>query len=123
MKLMFFSYLQIGVLQAFAGTLTYFWVLNDYGFTPAQVIFLNQKTGFIPLSTDIYNPDQPNFGNSNTFDSDWSDLIDWGLTGKSNLDLRLYYNGFTTKDYAKCRWNPNDENIPRFYRISPHTNS
>lgn len=123
MRLMSFSYLQIGILQAYAGALTYFWVMNDYGFTPAQTIFLNQRTGFIPLADDVYDPDQPNFGNSNTFDSDWVDVIDWGLAGKSHLDLRLYYESFTRKDWAKCRWDPNDESIPRFYRISPYTNA
>ena len=101
--------------------LAYWWVLNDYGFSPAQTIFLNQREGFIPLATDVYDADQPNFGNSNYFDSDWSDTIDWGLVGKSKVDLRLYYNGFAASDYPKCRWDPNDTSIPHFYRISPHT--
>lgn len=122
MRLMAFSYMQIGVLQTYAGFLTYFWVMNDYGFTPAQTIFLNQRQGFIPNADDVYDANQPNFGNSNVFDSDWSDVIDWGLTGKSSLDLRLYYNTFTSSDWAKCRWDPNDSSVPHFYRISPRTN-
>lgn len=70
-KLLSFAYLQIGVLQSFAGMLTYFFVLNDYGISPSTTIFLNQRHGYFPIASDVYHPDQPNFGNSNFGDSEW----------------------------------------------------
>ena len=53
------------MIQACAGMLTYFWVMNDYGFPIKTLIFLNQELGYIPRPTDVYNPALPNFGNSN----------------------------------------------------------
>ena len=50
--------------------LCYFIVLNDYGFKPHTLPFLNFLTGFYPLDSDIYNPNEPNFGNSNWGNSD-----------------------------------------------------
>ncbi len=64
-KLLSFSYLQIGVIQAFGGMITYFLVMNDYGIKPITTLFLNQRGGYFPDSTDIYHQDLPNFGNSN----------------------------------------------------------
>jgi len=64
-KLLSFSYLQIGVIQAFGGMITYFLVMNDYGIKPITTLFLNQRGGYYPDPTDIYHPDLPNFGNSN----------------------------------------------------------
>ena len=40
-KLLSFAYLQIGILQSFAGMLTYWWVLNDYGIPIGTSLFLN----------------------------------------------------------------------------------
>ena len=40
-KLMCFAYLQIGPLQSYAGMLTYWWVLNDYGIKIGTSLFLN----------------------------------------------------------------------------------
>jgi sodium/potassium-transporting ATPase subunit alpha len=65
MKLLSFAYLQIGVLQSFAGMLTYFWVMNDYGYKPGTLIFLNNRQGYFPKNEDVYDPDKPGFGNSN----------------------------------------------------------
>jgi hypothetical protein len=102
--------------------LTYFYVLNDYGIRPETTIFLNQREGYFPLAGDVYDADQPNFGNTNFGNSEWKGLIDWGLTYQSNVDLRLFYNTLGKSDYSKCRWDPNDSSVPRFYRISPYTN-
>lgn len=38
LKLIFFAYLQIGVIQALAGFYSYFVVLNDFGFSPSFLI-------------------------------------------------------------------------------------
>lgn len=40
-KLMSFTYLQIGWMQALSGMLVYFIVMNDYGFKPWTLIGLN----------------------------------------------------------------------------------
>ncbi|KAJ5078231.1 intein-containing sodium/potassium-transporting atpase subunit alpha precursor [Anaeramoeba ignava] len=41
-KLISFSYLQIGMIQAFASLFTYFVVLGNYGFKPQELLFLNK---------------------------------------------------------------------------------
>lgn len=40
-KLMAFAYLEIGILQSFAGMLSYWWVMNDYGIPIGTTLFLN----------------------------------------------------------------------------------
>lgn len=120
-KLLSFSYLQIGELQAFGGFLTFFWVLNDYGIKPETTIFLNMRAGYYPREDDVYDPDQPNFGNSNFGDSNSLGAITWGLTMQSFVDLRLFYTNLPRNSWSKCRWDPNDESVPKFYRISPFT--
>ena len=60
--------------------LVYFWVLSDYGFKFKNTFFMNQLKGYFPLDTDIYNPNVPNFGNSNFGKPDEFNFIDWGLS-------------------------------------------
>ena len=121
-KLLSFSYLQIGMIQSFGGMLTYFYVMNDYGIKVLTTLFLNQRSGYYPLATDVYNPDMPNFGNSNFGNPQSSGVISWGLTYQSGIDIRLFYNGLTRSSWGKCRWAPDDTSVPKFYRISPNTN-
>lgn len=66
-KLMSFTYLQIGWMQALSGMVVYFIVMNDYGFKPGTLMGMNLKPGVVPLSTDTYNPYNPlgGYGNSN----------------------------------------------------------
>jgi hypothetical protein len=70
----------------------------------------------------VYDPNQPNFGNSNFGNSSYTGVISWGYTLNSYVDVRLFYNGLGTADWSRCRWDPNDSSIPSFYRISPFTN-
>lgn len=100
---------------------TYFQVMNDYGIKPTSTLFLNQRAGYFPLSTDVYNPDMPNFGNSNFGNPDKQGVVQWGLTYQSGLDIRLFYHGLNKESYTRCRWAPDDTSVPQFYRISPHT--
>ena len=37
------------------------------------------------------------------------------------MDIRLFYTDLKKNDWCKCRWNPADESVPKFYRISPFT--
>jgi len=47
-KLISFAYLQIGIVQASAGFLTYFYILNDYGIRPSTTFYLALEDGYIP---------------------------------------------------------------------------
>merc|ERR1740125_9929 len=56
-KLVVFSYLQIGVIQAIAGFYCYFVVLNDYGFDPSILPFSQHM-----FSTEhLYPVDNPQY--------------------------------------------------------------
>jgi len=90
-KLLCFSYMNIGILQSFAGMLTYFMVMNDYGIKIFTSMFLNLREGYFQENTDVYDPEQPNFGNSNFGDPSKKSVIAWGLTYHSHVDLRLFY--------------------------------
>ena len=39
----------------------------------------------------------------------------------SRVDLRLFYSFRSRDQWAKCRWDPKDESIPKFWRISDVT--
>lgn len=49
--------------------MTYFLVMNDYGIKIFTTFFLNLREGYFPNASDMYDPDQPNFGNSNFYNS------------------------------------------------------
>mmetsp|Transcript_22779 Transcript_22779/g.21988 ORF Transcript_22779/g.21988 Transcript_22779/m.21988 type:complete len:192 (+) Transcript_22779:2540-3115(+) len=76
-KLMCFCYLQIGILELGGGMFTYFSVLNDFGIPFTTTISLNNQPGYFPNPTDVYNPYEPNFGNSN-FGIGATQTIAWG---------------------------------------------
>ena len=63
-KLISFAYLQIGVIKAAAGLFTYFYIMNDYGFTPMSLFGLTGIKSYRPLDTDVYSPSEPYKGNS-----------------------------------------------------------
>lgn len=46
-RLISFSYLQIGVMQALAGFFTYMVVLNDFGYTPRVLMGLGKLTNMM----------------------------------------------------------------------------
>lgn len=120
-KLIAFSYMVIGMQETLAGMLTYFYVFNDYGFPFTTAMFLNGNVGYIPNDSDIYDPAQPNYGNTNYGVAGSYSTIDWGYQTSSKLDLRLFFSYFTKVDYSRCRWDPFDESIPHHWRISPYT--
>lgn len=57
---------------------TYFYLMNDYGYKVGTLLMLNLANGYAPDPSDIYNPDLPNFGNSNYGKSDSYGTIMWG---------------------------------------------
>lgn len=44
---------------------TYFMVLSDYGIKFSTTYLLSEQIGYYPNPTDVYNPYEPNYGNSN----------------------------------------------------------
>lgn len=115
-KLISFAYLQIGVIQASAGMYTYFLVLNDFGITPKTVWWLATEKGLFPKPTDVYNPNAPYYGNTNTellktLSEDeimgtvknangdllenqvpYAYTLNWDGVRNSTVDIRLFYN-------------------------------
>lgn len=79
------------------------------------------EEGYYPLESDIYDPNQPNFGNSNFGKEDQKSQLFWDGMSDSRVDLRLFYSFRSRDQWAKCRWDPKDESIPKFWRISDVT--
>lgn len=97
---------------------TYFWIMNDYGFKFFTIIGINLENGYEPNPTDVYDPDLPNFGNTNYGVSGKHRQIQWGELADIALDARLFYVTKTRHDWTRCRWDPNDDSIPHFWRYS-----
>mmetsp|Transcript_27962 Transcript_27962/g.42274 ORF Transcript_27962/g.42274 Transcript_27962/m.42274 type:complete len:1185 (+) Transcript_27962:2-3556(+) len=131
-KLISFAYFQIGVIQASAGMYTYFLIMNDFGIRPSSLWFLSLNEAPIPGSDDIYDPTAPHFGHSgilegatNSWEEDgpeWEErnvTLAWDKYKHSKVDMRLFYSEYRDADaYTKCRWDPNDTDLPKFYRQS-----
>jgi len=117
-KLISFAYLQIGMVQAAAGFFTYFYVMNDYGFTPSVLFGLAGEKGFIPNDTDVYNPLIPSKGNSNwNATGEGADKLDMLTPRQSGVDVRLFFTDRKASEWAPCRWGP-DSGAPHFYIYS-----
>jgi len=98
--------------------LVYFIVMNDYGFKPHSLIFLNLQKGFFPEPTDVYDPFEPNFGNSNWGNMNKYGTLSWGTSYQTKMDARLFYTSLNKGSFSRCRWDPYDEDVPEFWRIS-----
>jgi len=106
-KLISFAYLQIGMVQASCGFFTYFYILNDYGLRPGTTFGLALERGFLPLSTDVYNPNYENHGNSNKGDMDFESMLDWNGAKHNKVDFRLFFTERNVDSWSRCRWLPN----------------
>ena len=121
LKLFFYGYFFTGILECSGCFITYFVVLNDYGFRPINVFYLTSKTGIVPSIQDYYNPYDNNYnGNSRAFLAEYSDLL--GFHGESNelyikskkskpnwdaetevsYDLRLYFPHLPKSFWGDC---------------------
>ena len=128
LKLISFSYLQMGVVQAAAGMYTYMLVLNDYGIRPKAIWGLCKNSNFLPEPTDKYDPLADGFGHSrwaeDLVDADGKEKPDvqslgWDLTKHSKIDIRLYYHRVRDEEHwTSCRWAPDDSSVPKFMRYS-----
>jgi sodium/potassium-transporting ATPase subunit alpha len=110
-KLISFSYLQIGIIQASAGFYTHFVVMNDYGFKPGTLFGLALEEGTEPNSGDTYNPSLPQKGNTNFGSGE--DTFDFNTDGDNHIDLRLYFFSHDASDWSECRW---DDSAPKWWR-------
>ena len=118
LKLLSYGYCCAGMLQSFGAFYTYIYVFNDYGIRPITLLFIALEDGYFPNENDVYNPNLPNYGNSNYGREEFHDTVYWDSLIDSREDLRLHY-VFRDKDqWSRCRWDPKDESIPYFWRIS-----
>src|SRR5438105_5239956 len=121
-------------MQALSGMVVYFIVMNDYGFKPSTLLFLNLAPGFVPKPTDLYDPnDSPSYGNNNFNFEDSNPKtmyntvnglpsgISWGSNEGSSMDLRLFYTQLTPDAWAPCQYMPGETSVPQFYTISTVT--
>jgi sodium/potassium-transporting ATPase subunit alpha len=90
-KLLAFSYMAVGWLESVCCMFTYFYVLNDYGIPFNTVLFLNSNVGYHPNSGDIYNPIDPNYGNTNYGKPEFYGVIDFGYEKDAKQDIRLFF--------------------------------
>jgi hypothetical protein len=70
---------------------TYFQIMNDFGFKINTILFINQELGYEPNPTDLYNPYQPNMGNTNYGKDDMRGMMSWNLSKNAAIDSRLYF--------------------------------
>jgi sodium/potassium-transporting ATPase subunit alpha len=101
-KLISFSYLQIGMVQASAGFYTHFIVMNDYGYKPGTLFGLALEEGTKPNSTDIYNPDMPQKGNTNYSGNE--EVFEFNTDDDNDVDVRLFFHVHPVNDWSECRW-------------------
>lgn len=66
-KMLAWSFGFLGILHTSAGMLSYFVVMNDYGFKPEGTLRLTYQEYIIPEVHDTFNPDDPYRGNTNAF--------------------------------------------------------
>lgn len=121
-KLISFAYLQIGMVQAASGFYTYFVILNDYGFRPSTLFFLSSEEGYFPARADVYDPTAANWGNTNANVKEFKDTLRWNYSEDGRVDTRLFYTNLKPSNFVNCRWAPNDDSVPEFWRISWNTN-
>ncbi|CAD8085019.1 unnamed protein product [Paramecium sonneborni] len=101
-QLLWFSYTQNGILETFCGFFQWYVTFNDFGFTPTTLYFISNKQGVLPKANDIYDPNDPWFGNSNLKENykdgtctgtnlEGYEDIDWVYANHGKFDLRMAY--------------------------------
>ena len=79
------AYFFCGVTMNFACFLTYFVIMNDYGFRPGSLFFYVLKEVYIPASSDVYNPYDQYKGNSIAFLADNAEYLGLNENSKEVL--------------------------------------
>lgn len=60
----------------------------------------------------------PNYGNSNFGLSNKKADLFWDGNTDTELDIRLFFVFRNRNTWTKCRWDPKDESIPNFWKVS-----
>jgi sodium/potassium-transporting ATPase subunit alpha len=121
LKLFAWGYAFMGVIQCSGCFLTYFAVMNDYGFQPKNLFFFTFNHGIQPSIQDVYNPYDKAFkGNSMGFISEYSSQlgiygeardvyvlnkkreVSWSSEGDIQMDLRIFYYTYEDSFWAAC---------------------
>jgi len=82
--------------------MTYFVIMNDFGFLPKTLPGLALTKGYSHKKGDFYDPNHPTLGNSNIIGCDKNDggkllyngeygIPDWLYMKNLHTDLRMYY--------------------------------
>jgi sodium/potassium-transporting ATPase subunit alpha len=137
-KLLVMSFGIYGVLESIGTFLTYFVIMHDFGIPLSGVTGLGVAYGFYPSSNDVYDPQAPYYGHTNTnfidycnscwnggecnpnkLSSGYDSTLDWIYAQDTKVDLRLYFlqctanKGFTGyADWESChvkQWSPVSE--------------
>jgi len=125
-KLISFAYLQIGIVQAAAGFFTYFYIMNDYGFSPSVLFGLAGEKSWRPLDSDIYDPSKPNKGNTGIGvindpnrpgEEREEEALDMLTPRMGGIDVRLFFHERDASEWSQCRWTAND-GMPHFWKYS-----
>eukprot|EP01016_Furgasonia_blochmanni_P003928 TRINITY_DN11535_c0_g1_i1.p1 TRINITY_DN11535_c0_g1~~TRINITY_DN11535_c0_g1_i1.p1 ORF type:complete len:531 (-),score=133.27 TRINITY_DN11535_c0_g1_i1:120-1652(-) len=133
-KLMVWAYLQQGVLGTVGMFVTYFMVLQDFGFTPTWLPFNILIGGIYHGDGDVYDEEHVTFGNTNAqcfFDNgkwqikdlkndytgvDELDQPDWIYKEALTQDLRMVFLDCDSNGLAKHNW---DWTTCRIKQMSP----
>jgi len=87
-------------------------MLNDYGVRPGTTFDLANEKGFFPLSTDVYDGQGWNYGNTNMYSKDMEGKVDWNGRINESLDVRLFYDQRDSLSWSSCRWG---DDAPKFW--------
>lgn len=140
-KLISFAYLQIGIIQASAGMYSYFLVLNDFGVRPQALWKIALLEAPLPNDTDLYDVNDVNgdgghnvntvtnadgttttthslYGNTNIMGEE-KVVLGWDHPRNGRIDIRMFYAAFRNPDdWVQCRFDPANEDLPKFYKTS-----
>ncbi len=92
--------------------------MTDYGVKATTTLWIALEKGYFPSKYDVYNPNLPNFGNSRYGRSSSYDSLGWDFSDDNETDIRLFYVFRNRDSWSPCKWNPSDDSIPKFWRIS-----
>ena len=91
-------------MQASAGLLTYFLILNQFGIKPDSLVDLVNVKAPLPNPGDTFDPNAPNLGNTN-LGSSKEIKLDWNGISDNKVDIRLFYAGVRNESaWTSCQW-------------------
>ena len=105
LKLISYSYIQVGTFETISAFYTYFIVLNDYGFKPWFTWLYGQQYGTEPAHGDVYSPlAGPCKGNSNCNLGARMWHINQVTNADNWIDQRLFFHWMDPIQWAFCRF-------------------